>query len=79
MFVGDALGLPTDVPNHASYVQSWIEVLKSDKRELFRAAADAQRIADFILKFHPESSLDADDSATTGADESTPDDGAIAA
>ncbi|WP_294537685.1 zincin-like metallopeptidase domain-containing protein [uncultured Rhodoblastus sp.] len=79
MFVGDALGLPTDVPNHASYVKSWIEVLKSDKRELFRAAADAQRIADFTLQFHPETSLGVDDTAATVADESTTDDAPLAA
>ena len=53
-FVGSALDLPCDVPNHASYVQSWIKVLKSDTREIFRAAADASRIADWILSHHPD-------------------------
>lgn len=52
-FVGNTLGLPTDVPNHASYLASWISVLKSDKREIVRAAADAQKIADYLLAFHP--------------------------
>jgi antirestriction protein ArdC len=28
--------------------------LKDDKREIFRAAADAQRIAQMLLGFHPE-------------------------
>jgi antirestriction protein ArdC len=45
---------PCDVPNHASYLQSWIEVLKQDRREIFHAAAEAQRIADYILGFHPD-------------------------
>ena len=52
--VGSILGLPCDVPNHASYLQSWIEVLKQDRREIFHAAAEAQRIADYILRFHPD-------------------------
>ena len=53
-FIGATLGLPTDIPQHASYLASWIQKLKEDKREIFRAAADAQKIADFALTFHPE-------------------------
>ena len=52
--VGSILGLPCDIPNHASYLQSWIDVLKKDRREIFHAAAEAQRIADYILDFHPD-------------------------
>lgn len=52
-FIASELGLPCDIPAHASYVASWLRVLKDDKREIFRAAADAQRIADFLLAFHP--------------------------
>ena len=47
------LGIPTDIPHHASYIASWIKALKDDKREIFRAAADAQRIASMELGFHP--------------------------
>ena len=54
MFIGGTLGLPCDIPNHASYVASWASKLKEDKREIFRAAADAQRIADYLLAFHPD-------------------------
>jgi len=52
--VGTVLGLPTDIENHASYIGSWIRCLQDDKREIFRAAADAQRIADYLLGFHPD-------------------------
>jgi len=52
-FVGNTLALPCDVPNHASYIASWVDVLKNDKREIFRAAADANRIAEWILSHHP--------------------------
>jgi len=34
--------------DHASYLASWLEVLKSDKRAIFTAAAYAQRAADFL-------------------------------
>lgn len=53
-FVASELGIPTDIPQHASYIDSWIKPLKDDKREIFRAAADAQRIADMELSFHPD-------------------------
>jgi len=53
-FVATELGIPTDIPQHASYIESWLKPLKEDKREIFRAAADAQRIADMELGFHPD-------------------------
>jgi hypothetical protein len=48
------LGIPADIPQHASYIEHWLGPLKKDKREIFRAAADAQRIVDMVLGFHPE-------------------------
>ena len=54
VFIGAELGLPCDIPNHANYLASWARKLKEDKREIFRAAADAQRIADYLLTFHPD-------------------------
>jgi antirestriction protein ArdC len=53
-FVASELGIPTDIPQHASYIADWIKPLKDDKREIFRAAADAQKIADLVLTFHPD-------------------------
>jgi antirestriction protein ArdC len=34
--------------DHASYIGSWIKVLKDDKRAIFTAASHAQRAADFL-------------------------------
>jgi antirestriction protein ArdC len=34
--------------HHASYVASWIKVLKDDRRAIFSAASHAQRAADFL-------------------------------
>jgi len=53
-FVAYELGIPTDIPQHASYIADWINPLKGDKREIFRAAADAQKIASMELSFHPD-------------------------
>lgn len=36
---------------HASYIASWLKVLKHDKRAIFTAAAHAQRAADFLNAF----------------------------
>jgi len=40
--------------NGAAYIASWLETLCSDRKEIFRAAADAQRIADYLLALHPD-------------------------
>jgi antirestriction protein ArdC len=53
-FIAGELGIPTDIPQHASYIDHWIKPLKDDKREIFRAAADAQKIATMLLGFHPD-------------------------
>ena len=44
--------------DHASYMASWIEVLKGDKRAIFTAASHAQRAAD-LLHGSQKPSLDA--------------------
>lgn len=33
---------------HASYIESWLKVLKSDHRAIFKAAAEAQKVLDFL-------------------------------
>jgi antirestriction protein ArdC len=39
--------------DHASYIASWLEVLKQDKRFIVSAAAHAQRAVDFLHKLQP--------------------------
>jgi antirestriction protein ArdC len=36
---------------NASYIANWLEVLKSDTRFIFKAAAHAQRAADYLRTF----------------------------
>jgi antirestriction protein ArdC len=39
--------------DHASYIESWLRVLKDDRRFIFTAAAHAQRAADFLHAAQP--------------------------
>lgn len=49
--VGTRVGVGHDPSNHASYVAHWIKALEQDPREIFRAAGDAEKIADFVQQF----------------------------
>lgn len=53
-FVCNTLNLPTDFDNHAAYVSGWLKKLREDKRELLRCCADAQKIATWVLGYHPD-------------------------
>lgn len=45
--IGLPLG-PSMIESHAAYLSSWLDVLRRDKTEIFRAAADAQKICDYL-------------------------------
>ena len=75
-FVCAALDLPCDIENHASYLQSWLEVLREDRRAIFRAAAAAQKAADWMLALHPDYARAATDA---DAGDGTEDDAATVA
>jgi antirestriction protein ArdC/phage/plasmid primase-like uncharacterized protein len=51
MMLGDQLGIGHDPGQHASYVASWVRALQNDPLEIVRAAADAEKIQEFILAF----------------------------
>jgi antirestriction protein ArdC len=54
-FLSADLGLtPEPRPDHASYIASWLKVLKDDKRFIFTAAAHAQRATDFLHRLQPD-------------------------
>jgi len=54
LMLGEQLGIGHDPGQHAAYVASWIRVLENDPREIFRAAADADRITQHIRAFERE-------------------------
>ena len=48
-FLCARLELPTERRlDHAGYVKSWLDVLKQDKRAIFRAASTAQKASDWL-------------------------------
>jgi antirestriction protein ArdC len=57
VFLAAERGIPHDTARHAAYVDSWIQTLKGDKNEIFRAARDANRAADFLLTLEREKSV----------------------
>ena len=49
--LGAELGLPlgeSHIESHAAYLSSWLDLLKHDKNEIFVAAAQAQKISDYL-------------------------------
>ncbi len=59
-FVLADLGLAREPrPDHAAYLASWMEVLKSDPRAIFTAASKAQQAADWMHSMQPSRSQEA--------------------
>lgn len=49
-FIAAHVGLSAEPrPDHASYVASWLSIMKGDKRAIFTAASAAQKAANFVL------------------------------
>ena len=49
MMTGEGVGVGHDPSRGAAYVEGWVAALEEDPREIRRAAADAQKISDFVL------------------------------
>lgn len=54
MFLTSMLGVEGKLHNHAKYTGHWLETLKGDKHEIFRAARDAEKIVDHVFEYAPE-------------------------
>ena len=50
---GERVGVGHDPSRGAAYVEGWIAALEEDPREIRRAAADSQKISDFVLSRQP--------------------------
>ena len=57
-FLNAELGCQHDLDEHAAYLAMYLELLRQDRKEIFRAAKDAQAIADLILDRHPRLRLE---------------------
>lgn len=58
VFISAERGIPCDLENNSAYIENWLKALKEDKNEIFRAASDADKAADFILSLEHEKALD---------------------
>jgi antirestriction protein ArdC len=53
-FVCADLGITPEVmPEHASYLDAWLKIMKADKRAIFTAASHASRAADYLHRLQP--------------------------
>jgi len=57
MMLGEQLGIGHDPGQHAAYIGSWIRALEDDPREIFRAAADAEKITALVRSFERDHEL----------------------
>jgi antirestriction protein ArdC len=54
-FLCAMLGITPEIrEDHAAYIGNWLAILKEDNRAIFRAAAHAQRAADFLNGLQPK-------------------------
>ena len=72
MMTGERIGIGHDPSRGAAYVENWIAVLQEDPREIRRAAADAQKISDFILVRSRERSAEKELTPAKSAASQTP-------
>ena len=49
-FLGAEIGCVSEnLEFHANYIDSWLSIIKNDKKAIFKACADAQKASDYIL------------------------------
>ena len=54
LMMADRLGIPHKPDRHAAYVGNWIKALEDDPREIFRAAAEAEKITGMLQGFEQQ-------------------------
>jgi antirestriction protein ArdC len=58
-FLCAELGITPEIrEDHAAYIGHWLQILKEENRAIFRAAAHAQRAADFLKALQPKPDAD---------------------
>lgn len=66
MILGNELKIGHDPKQHIAYVESWIKILTDTPYEIHAAAADAQRIFDYVMAF--EQKIDLKQESTNAAE-----------
>jgi putative DNA primase/helicase len=57
LIVGAELGTGYDPVQHAAYAASWVKILNDDQLEIFRAAADAEKIQNYFHGLQQQTGL----------------------
>jgi hypothetical protein len=57
MIVGSELGIGYDPGQHAAYSASWIKILEDQPLEIFRAAADGEKIHTYLKSLQQQQSI----------------------
>lgn len=60
VFLAVERGIPHQPERHAAYVANWIQALKNDKNEIFRAAADAAKATDYLFELERNNAITTD-------------------
>ena len=58
MMTGERVGVGHDPQRGAAYVENWVAVLEKDPHEIHRAARDAQKMSDYLMKRAIEREVD---------------------
>ena len=48
--ISEKTGIPHHPENHESYVTGWVSILQDSKNEIYQAARDAEKIADYVIE-----------------------------
>jgi putative DNA primase/helicase len=57
MIIGSELGIGYDPGQHAAYAASWIQILEDQPPEIFRAAADGEKIHTYLQSLQQQQSV----------------------
>jgi antirestriction protein ArdC len=60
MIIGSELGIGYDPGQHAAYAASWIKILENQPVEIFRAAADGEKIHTYLQSLQQQQSVSAE-------------------
>jgi antirestriction protein ArdC len=69
MMIGSELKIGHDPKHHVAYVESWVKILTDTPYEIHSAAADAQRINDFVMAFDKKQEIKQEYAKGGGSDE----------
>ena len=61
--LSEKTGIPHHPENHESYVTGWVSILQDSKNEIYQAARDAEKIADYVIEQQKLLDIDAPEKA----------------